>query len=781
MGVLSILIQLVKRSNHAPTAHGEGKVPMAQAWLRAAKRGFALRVLLLVGATAILSSIDVGYQAKFFGVGSQASLAHLITGLMVAVALAYRDRLPLQLVLATGTLCWLFRLEQLYGLQTVRFPALLGMVFTVIVYFTLRAMRRFVYHGGARPPPFGAGHIPRFLAFALLVLPAVYALGNLILIWPMRNVGWAMAASNTVQVFFAKFFGVLVLSLPMLMLSARADFDSRLPWWRRPMPWQPIVFGAMLPALLLKFADMEDFHIEAPLRLMLENRLFIAVLVLWASFRLKLRWSMTLLVFVEFSFATALALHANLSSALPDLFDLLRIALECLTLELMVLLLYLYGQERDEAATKFERASLIEPLSRLPNLSALRQTHANRPSAALGFLILDRSDKISASFGLQAQTVMDAWLAGQVDPFADVFHIGTGQYALLWRGEARHAAIGWEMLLKQLQAREFVWQDRRFHVLPYLGMIDPADYRDESLDVQIALAADAAQEARVRGESSVQRARPGSGPDPREQHRDNLQLSTTVLSRIRAMEVELYLQPFAPLSPLASHAGIHGELLCRLRDDEGRLIMPHRFVEQLRIDRRMAELDLTMVRQLDYWLHTNDHLIPSIGRFCINVAGQSLSSRSFARDLLIQLDTFSLPLDRLCFEVTETAAIEYPMESMALFGELRERGCHIGIDDFGVGYQSFERLKQIPADVIKIDGSFVRSMTQSPYDLSVVRATVVIAQQLGAQTVAEYVTDVETADALRELHVDWAQGFYCSTPLPIGEALARAREQDWAS
>jgi EAL domain-containing protein (putative c-di-GMP-specific phosphodiesterase class I) len=297
-----------------------------------------------------------------------------------------------------------------------------------------------------------------------------------------------------------------------------------------------------------------------------------------------------------------------------------------------------------------------------------------------------------------------------------------------------------------------------------------------TLDTRITLASDAAIEARTRGESQVQLTHAASHADPREQHKRGLELSTTVLSRIRAMEVELYLQPFVPLSNAAASANINGELLCRLRDRDGRIIMPHLFVEQLQADRRMAELDLAMVRQLNRWLHEHEAMIPSIGRFYINLAGQSLASRGFSRDLFAQLDSFILPADRLCFEVTETAAIAYQAESLMLFEQLRERGCHIGIDDFGVGFQSFERLKQIPADVIKIDGSFVRDMTHSAYDLSVVRATVMIAQELKAQTVAEHVADADTAQALRALNVDWAQGFFFATPLPIDEAIKRVRE-----
>lgn len=731
--------------------------------------GYWLRVVLLVVATALLFSVNMGYRADFFGVRTMASLAHLATGLLVVCALAYRERSALKICLVTMSAYWLIRVLHTEPVEIV--PCLMGLLLAWGVYWLMLWMRHFVHAGHADSEVFSARHIPRFLLAALLVLPGFYALGNLMLVSPLHALHWAAIASDTVQVFFAKFFGVLILALPLIILETRDVSAAGKPWWQRTVPWQPVLFGVLVPALALKIATQLHLDVEDTLEILLQNRLLMAVLVVWASFKLPLRWSMTLLVLVEFSFATALSRHVDLASELPDMLDLVRVGLECMTLELMVLLLYLYSSERDAALIQYQRASLIEPLSGLPNLSSLRQRHGYRTDIPLGFLILDRAEKVSASFGLQAQAAMSSWIAAQLDDMAEVFHIGTGQFVILLRDEI----TSWDSVLRRLQQQEFVWQERRFHVLPYLGVTEPA-LAHATLDTRITLASDAAIEARTRGESQVQLTRAASRADPREQHKRGLELSTTVLSRIRAMEVELYLQPFVPLSDAAASANINGELLCRLRDRDGRIIMPHLFVEQLQADRRMAELDLAMVRQLNRWLHEHEALIPGIGRFCINLAGQSLASRGFSRDLFAQLDTFLLPADRLCFEVTETAAIAYQAESLTLFEQLRERGCHIGIDDFGVGFQSFERLKQIPADVIKIDGSFVRDMTRSAYDLAVVRATVMIAQELNAQTVAEHVADADTAQALRALNVDWAQGFFFATPLPIDEAIKRVSE-----
>jgi EAL domain-containing protein (putative c-di-GMP-specific phosphodiesterase class I) len=166
--------------------------------------------------------------------------------------------------------------------------------------------------------------------------------------------------------------------------------------------------------------------------------------------------------------------------------------------------------------------------------------------------------------------------------------------------------------------------------------------------------------------------------------------------------------------------------------------------------------------------------LPSIGYFSVNIAGQSLASREFASELLALVDGFALPARQLCFEITETAAITHAQESARLFAQLRERGCHLAIDDFGMGYQSFDRLKQIPADLIKIDGSFVRAMRRSPRDLELVRASVQVARAFGAQTAAEFVEDAVTAELLRGLQVDWIQGDHVGCAAPIDQVLQQA-------
>ncbi len=124
-----------------------------------------------------------------------------------------------------------------------------------------------------------------------------------------------------------------------------------------------------------------------------------------------------------------------------------------------------------------------------------------------------------------------------------------------------------------------------------------------------------------------------------------------------------------------------------------------------------------------------------------------------------------------CFEVTESAIISDVASTRQRLDELRALGCRIAIDDFGTGVQSFERLKQLPFDLLKIDGSFVRNACKHHRDYELVQASVTIAHAFGAVAVAEYVENKPTLDCMRELGVQWGQGFVLGHPQPIQSLL----------
>ena len=136
------------------------------------------------------------------------------------------------------------------------------------------------------------------------------------------------------------------------------------------------------------------------------------------------------------------------------------------------------------------------------------------------------------------------------------------------------------------------------------------------------------------------------------------------------------------------------------------------------------------------------------------------------------LDESGINPARLIFELTETAAIANIEQAKDFATRLRSRGCRFALDDFGAGFGSFYYLKNFPFDYIKIDGGFIRGMVSDPMDQLIVQAIVTIAQGLGKKTVAEFVSEPETASLLRTIGVDCGQGYYIAEPRPIMEALS---------
>jgi EAL domain-containing protein (putative c-di-GMP-specific phosphodiesterase class I) len=155
----------------------------------------------------------------------------------------------------------------------------------------------------------------------------------------------------------------------------------------------------------------------------------------------------------------------------------------------------------------------------------------------------------------------------------------------------------------------------------------------------------------------------------------------------------------------------------------------------------------------------------------VNLSGRTMGDADFAGWLEALLTDTPVPHGRLVFEITETAAIVNLERARALADTLRRLGCRLALDDFGAGFASFSYLKHLCFDLLKIDGEFVRGLRDNPTDRLVVEAVVAIARGLGTPSLAEFVTDADTLDAVRDLGVDYAQGFHLGRPVPVDEAL----------
>lgn len=160
-------------------------------------------------------------------------------------------------------------------------------------------------------------------------------------------------------------------------------------------------------------------------------------------------------------------------------------------------------------------------------------------------------------------------------------------------------------------------------------------------------------------------------------------------------------------------------------------------------------------------------LAPNQPLCSINLSGDSLRRHEMIDFIIERLRHHAIPGNRVCFEITETSAIGSLEQAVTFIENLRAQGCHFALDDFGTGLSSFTYLKRLPVDCVKIDGSFIRDLQRDPTDQAMVQAIHVVAQAMGKYTVAEWVEDAETLEMLREIGIDFVQGFHIDKPKPI--------------
>ena len=243
-----------------------------------------------------------------------------------------------------------------------------------------------------------------------------------------------------------------------------------------------------------------------------------------------------------------------------------------------------------------------------------------------------------------------------------------------------------------------------------------------------------------------------------------------------ALREDKFIMYCQAVSPLSDNDAEHYEVLIRMLGDEGEVLSPALFLPAAERYQLMPLLDRWVIHNTlgllgSFW----DSIEVSEAVFCINLSGQSLTNTGFLAFIAHEIQQSGVSPRRICFEITETAAISNIDEAILFMESLREIGCRFSLDDFGAGLSSFGYLKVLPVDYLKIDGSFIREVTSDTVSLSMVQAICQIGNTMGLSIVAEYVGDQDTIDALRKIGVDYVQGYFIDEPAPLDETVERLR------
>ncbi|MDT0595691.1 EAL domain-containing protein [Glaciecola petra] len=237
----------------------------------------------------------------------------------------------------------------------------------------------------------------------------------------------------------------------------------------------------------------------------------------------------------------------------------------------------------------------------------------------------------------------------------------------------------------------------------------------------------------------------------------------------------LFYQHYRPLN--SNDSKEYYEILVRLRTEDNDFVAPEFFMPSAEKAHISHKIDKQVVETYFKWLNTHNEYLKNLGKANINLSGPSLSDDDFKFFLLNAFEKYAIPHEKICFEITETMAIIKMNDAIDFMHEFKKLGCTFALDDFGSGFSSYNYLKNLPVDFVKIDGNFIRDILHDPIDLAMVTSIRDVADAMKIKTVAEFVESPEIMVQIGKLGVDFAQGFCIAKPEPLTNYLPFAESQ----
>jgi diguanylate cyclase (GGDEF)-like protein len=399
------------------------------------------------------------------------------------------------------------------------------------------------------------------------------------------------------------------------------------------------------------------------------------------------------------------------------------------------------------------------------------------PAAVLCWIEIEQTRMVSTSLGFAASDHMLASVADMLlsvfdDMDADAAYLGADQFAVLLSGIAlEEAHLAATRFCDAVSAQRIEWEGRKIPLCLSVGVLDLAD-AEGSMTTTLKLATQATRGARRGGCNKAMRANEAGPQEESEKTLESLMHLEHILEngalRLRGQKIA-----FTRDDDGAAH---HYEVLLGILDDDGNAVDIGSFIAAAEAHRRMHLVDRWIIREAIEWAGQNPGALAALGGLAINLSGQSVTDPALVDFVRERLEDNDVPAARISFEVTETAAIARLDEARQVLLGLKALGCSSALDDFGTGLSSFEFLRELPVDYLKIDGSFVKGIANNPNDYAVVRSINEIGHFMGKRTIAEYVTDDAVLRCIDEIGVDLVQGFGIETPKSLDELRFTVRE-----
>lgn len=494
--------------------------------------------------------------------------------------------------------------------------------------------------------------------------------------------------------------------------------------------------------------------------------------MLWGSMRfgyrlISLVWTLVLIVCIHYYYCYV-PMYPSYSNQLAI------ISSGYLVSSFIVVCMAMLATQQRAIHARVKRMAFIDPVVQMPNLWALSRRLSSTPWSVLCFLRVPELEVLGRHYGMmvriQYKQNMGKWLEPILLPGECTYQLSGHDLVIRMNTESYESRL--EEINEHIKNFRFSWDGMPLQ--PNVG-VSYCHVRSPVMQLPMLL-----------GElSTIANLSLITGLPESMQNRNAAHLQQRLKDKIKLMnQLQLALEQNTFCLMAQPIVGTRGdnyhEVLLRLRGENGQLIAPDDFLP--------VALEFGMSSRIDLWVleHTlrfmdkyrESH--PAL-RLSINISPSSACGSQFPKTVADLLGEYNIQAWQIIFEITESQSLSHPEQAMQNMEQLQAMGCRIAIDDFGTGYASYARLKKISADILKVDGSFIKNLVSSSLDYQIVASVCHLARMKNMQVVAEYVETEEIRQAAIELGIDYLQGYCIGKPEPLEVLVARDSMKSAAS
>lgn len=413
---------------------------------------------------------------------------------------------------------------------------------------------------------------------------------------------------------------------------------------------------------------------------------------------------------------------------------------------------------------RFRKLALLDPVLHMPNLRALSRSLSKTPWSALCVLRIPELEVLGHNYGvllrIQYKQKLAEWINNSLRPEEGVYNLTGYDLAIRMTSEAHQERI--EALDAHIKQFRFIWDGMPLQPqvgVSYCYVRSPVKHLhlllgELSVIADLSLFTHHPENLQQRGAMHLQRS---------------LRSKVDMMNRLqRALEQDEFILKVQPVSGLRGDRFY--EVLLRMPDEQGELLSPDRFLPVAQEFGLSSRVDLWVIERTLQFLAAHHDRLPG-QRFAINLAPSTACRAQFPHEVSLLLTTYGIEAWQLIFEISEYGSFGGTEQVTQTLKQLQKMGVRIAIDDFGTGYASYARLKSVDADILKIDGSFIRNIVSNSLDYQIVASICHLARMKKMLVVAEQVETEEIRSAVNALGIDYVQGNLIGEPVELESLL----------